>query len=330
MNSDYKIWKKARNKIIFKLILYFLVVCLFMLATSLLLSLDFLKTYETHVRSTFLYVSLGEIFLWLMVYLAISTGKRWTRWLYWLAFAVQASFICLPVSAMGQDMSHALVYLAWIFCMFIQLVIELQMGLSLYRGRSAKIYFDHILEVYDDEPEVEIEHKPAQPVSQPTDRKKSPEPVEEVPAPLTWPQAAFRLGICVYGELIVFPIIVQMFQGWFSSMDMRSVFATRDMFLICIFSAFVWTVPIFFLYYSQKSSKKVLWGSIALEAVFALWYGTRLLEYWNSGQYPSRVFILFIILNIVRYALIGTVIAPVLKGEAVPGQKVEDDLDLKL
>lgn len=320
MNTDYKIWKKARNKMVAKLMLYFLADCLFVLGSSALLSLDFLKTYETMVRPQFLYVSLGEIIVWLLIFLALSVGKAWVRWLYWLAYGLQAAALYVPLKMMGSDASHVLVYLVWIFCMFIQLAVQLQMGLSLWRGRSAKIFYDHVLEVYDDEPMLE---------PQPVVRKRQPEAeeVQEEPveaAPLTWPQVSLRLGICVYGELILFPMAVQMFQGFFSSYNMQNVFATRDMFLICIFSAFVWTIPIFFLYYSQKSTKRMIWGTIALEVCFALWYGTRLLEYFHAGQYPNRVFILFVAINIVRYALIGMVIAPVLKGEAVPSGKEEE------
>lgn len=326
MNTDYKIWKKARRNITAKLVLYFLMNCLFVLGTSALLSLDFLKAYETAVRPQFLYVSMAEIFVWLVLFLALSLGKGWVRWLYWVVYALELAALYVPLRLMGTDPGHVLVFLAWIFCMFIQLAIQLQMGLDLWRGRSARIFYDHVLEVYDDEPVLTEEIQPLPQRETKAEEEEMTEEEETIePAPLTWPQVSFRLGLCVYGELILFPMIPQIFQGYFSSFNMQSVFATRDMFLICIFSAFIWTIPVFFLYYSQKSSKKVIWGSLALEACFALWSGSRLLEYYQSGLYPDRVFILFVALNIIRYALIGMVIAPVLKGEAVPGSVDEEE-----
>ena len=55
---------------------------------------------------------------------------------------------------------------------------------------------------------------------------------------MTLPQLSVRLGIIIYGELILFPILIQIFSNLFASLDMQKVFATKDMFMLCIFTAF--------------------------------------------------------------------------------------------
>ncbi len=54
-------------------------------------------------------------------------------------------------------------------------------------------------------------------------------------APMTLPQLSVRLGIIIYGELILFPILIQIFSNLFASLDMQKVFATKDIFMLCIF-----------------------------------------------------------------------------------------------
>lgn len=122
-----------------------------------------------------------------------------------------------------------------------------------------------------------------------------------------------KLGICVYGELIIFPIIVSLFSDYFVSTDMKSVFATRDIFILCIASAFIWTFAIFFLYYASSQSKKAVLGCWIGEIAVNCWYIPKMIGYIHSTMpaYPSQVFIFFIILDIIRYALIILTISPI-------------------
>lgn len=330
--DDRKIYRKARNHVVWHLIFYFLLVCVFVIGTDLVLNLDFLKFEETGLHQTFILVSLTEIFFWLLLFLGLSTGQKWIRWLYWVMYLLEVATFWIPVQAMMKDWTHIFVYLTWMFCLFIKLAILMQTGLYFHQNRWARVYYDHVLEVYDDDPledaravRAQTITRSAEPASVTTARpaaqsartQSAPEPEEKAEKPLTWPQVSVRLGICIYGELVVFPIFVQMFQGWFSSLDMRSVFATRDMFLLCIFTAFVWTIPVFFLYYSQKGCRRVIWGVIGAEVLFSAWFATRLMAYHDTGLYPDRVFILFILLDIIRYGLIGAVISPLLMGKAI-------------
>lgn len=348
--DDRKIYRKARNHVVWHLIFYFLLVCVFVIGTDLVLNLDFLKFAETGQHQTFILVSLIEIFLWLLLFLGLSTGQKWVRWLYWVMYILEVASFWIPVRAMMNDWTHIFVYLTWMFCLFIKLAILMQTGLYFHQNRWARVYYDHVLEVYDDDPLDDARAVPARTIArtpaaayvQPANpaeaaqvRQTAAEQHQSMDAipeekPLTWPQVSVRLGICIYGELVVFPIFVQMFQGWFSSLDMRSVFATRDMFLLCIFTAFIWTIPVFFLYYSQKGTRRVIYGVIAAEVLFSAWFATRLMAYHDTGLYPDRVFILFILLDIIRYGLIGAVISPVLMGKAKRDPHHRQDMGLRL
>lgn len=338
--DDLKLYRKARNHVIWHLIFYFLLICVFVIGTDLVLNLDFLKFSETGMHQVFVMVSLAEIFLWLLLFLGLSAGKAWVRWLFWPLYVLEIASFWIPVQAMMKDWTHVLVYLTWMFCLFIKLAILMQVGLYFHQNRWARIYYDHVVEIYsDDDPLADARAVPARPAldrqpaaaAGPVKASRQPEEAPAASQPLlTWPQVSVRLGICVYGELVVFPIFVQMFQGWFSSLDMRSVFATRDMFLLCIFTAFVWTIPVFFLYYSQKGTRRVLWAVMGCEVLFSIWYVTRLVAYHDTGLYPDRVFILFIVLDIVRYGLIGAIISPVLMGKAVRDPHHEKDKEIEL
>ena len=84
--DDRKIYRKARNHVVWHLIFYFLLVCVFVIGTDLVLNLDFLKFEETGLHQTFILVSLTEIFFWLLLFLGLSTGQKWIRWLYWVMY----------------------------------------------------------------------------------------------------------------------------------------------------------------------------------------------------------------------------------------------------
>lgn len=128
---------------------------------------------------------------------------------------------------------------------------------------------------------------------------------------------AVRLGICVYGEMILFPILVSIFSDYFVSSDMKNVFATRDIFLLCIASAMIWTIAIFILYYAPAWSKKAVLGCWLGEVLVNVWYIPRFLGYYHSISitWPIQVFIFFAILDLLRYALILLVSLPVFQNK---------------
>lgn len=121
-----------------------------------------------------------------------------------------------------------------------------------------------------------------------------------------YPRTALRLALVVYGELICFPIGVHIFQNSFVSIDNSSVFAINLMFTLCILTAVVWTLPIFFLYLKQPGVKKMIWGAAAAQLgvlAFGCWV---LYGHYKSETviYSDKVFTLFAMLEVLRYGLL--------------------------
>lgn len=141
-------------------------------------------------------------------------------------------------------------------------------------------------------------------------------------------RAAIYLGAAVYGEMFIFPVIVSNFKDFFASTDMKSVFATRDIFILCMASALIWTVAILFLYYASAKSKKVILGCWVAELVVNAWYIPRFIGYYTSGTpaYPLQVFIFFAILDLIRYAFIIMALYP-LKDAWVKEKKTGSSAD---
>lgn len=145
-----------------------------------------------------------------------------------------------------------------------------------------------------------------------------------------YPKLALRLGAVVYGSLIFFPILVQIFQDMFVSTDNQQVFATRLVFTICIITAVLWTIPIFFLYLKEPFSKSCCWICLGLEVIAAVWFGFQLYGYNHSEtvQYGWQVFLYLIVLDVVRLALLAWAVWPVFTLPA-PRQD-EDELEARL
>lgn len=145
-----------------------------------------------------------------------------------------------------------------------------------------------------------------------------------------YPRLALRLGAVVYGSLIFFPILVQIFQDMFVSIDNQQVFATRLVFTICIITAVLWTIPIFFLYLKEPFSKSCCWICLGLEIIAAVWFGFQLYGYSHSEsvQYAWQVFLYLIVLDAVRLSLLAWAVWPVFTLPAP--QQDEDELEARL
>ncbi len=123
---------------------------------------------------------------------------------------------------------------------------------------------------------------------------------------------AMRMAAVVYGELVLFPILINLFQNNFVSIDNSSVFAINLMFTLCILTAVVWTLPIFFLYLKQPGVKKILWGAALFQvgvAAFGLWM---LHGYYDAQtiHYADKVFTYFLMAEVLRYGLLIAGIFP--------------------
>ena len=143
-------------------------------------------------------------------------------------------------------------------------------------------------------------------------------------APMTLPQLSVRLGIIIYGELILFPILIQIFSNLFASLDMQKVFATKDIFMLCIFTAYIWTIPLFYMYYNQKATKKIIACCMIGEFIRILVYLPTFMNYYKSQEYPLRVFIFFVILDLIRLVILFVFAIRVLQSKQEYAQKPRD------
>ena len=141
---------------------------------------------------------------------------------------------------------------------------------------------------------------------------------------MTLPQLSIRLGIIIYGELILFPILIQIFSNLFASLDMQKVFATKDIFMLCIFTAFIWTIPLFYMYYNQKATKKIIACCMIGEIIRILVYLPTFMNYYKSQEYSIRVFIFFIIIDIIRLVILFVFAIRVLQSKQEYAQNPRD------
>lgn len=148
-----------------------------------------------------------------------------------------------------------------------------------------------------------------------------------------YPRMAIRIAAVVYGELILFPTIVHIFQDNFVSMDGKSVFALNLMFTLCILTAVLWTLPVFFLYLKQPGCKKIVWGAGVGQILIAA-FGSWMLSRYGSNEdilYPAKVFTLFLILEVMRYGLLIVGVAPAFKlpeiHDSHSGKDIDEDED---
>ncbi len=144
---------------------------------------------------------------------------------------------------------------------------------------------------------------------------------------LSYKKLAIRLGIVIYVSLGLFPILVQIFHSLFASNDYEHIFANQDLFIACMISAIVWTVPILFLYFNHPRSKLTVKICFAIEFLRIALYCPSFIGYFKSEEvsYSVRVFIFFILLDCIRYIFLFTSIRPIFKLD-VP-EAVNDDED---
>lgn len=130
---------------------------------------------------------------------------------------------------------------------------------------------------------------------------------------VNYPLLAVRLGLVVYGELILFPIFTELFRSMFMSADGQYSFATTGIFTLSIISAAIWTIDIFFLYLRQPASRKVILGSLAAEVLINAFYYFVTLRNIMAGDviYSSHVYTIFTVVDLARYPLILWAIWPI-------------------
>lgn len=319
------LYQKAKQKITIHLILYFAILCIyFFLMAYLFSNINFLKVDDPSFHSMLLKLTAGQLILYGITFVLLSLGNKWFRILYWIDLVITLLLIYFPIHLLLSNLKNILPFFILIACMLLKTVALSQIGGYLKNSRWCKIYYDHTIELDDEDDDwVEkqtknvdynkIKEKYAKEMEQ--DEQDDEDEYETEKAPMTLPQLSVRLGIIIYGELILFPILIQIFSNLFESMDMQKVFATKDIFVLCIFTAFIWTIPLFYMYYNQKATKKIIACCMIGELIRILVYLPSLMKYYNSHEYSIRVFIFFILIDIIRLLILFTFAIHVLKSE---------------
>lgn len=319
------LYQKAKQKITIHLIVYFAILCIyFFLMAYLFSNIEFLKVDDPSFHSMLLKLTAGQLILYGITFILLSLGNKWFRILYWIDLVITLLLIYFPIHLLLSNLKNILPFFILIACMLLKTVALNQIGGYLKNNRWCKIYYDHTIELDDEDDDwVEkqtknvdynkIKEKYAKEMEQ--DEQDDEDEYETEKAPMTLPQLSVRLGIIIYGELILFPILIQIFSNLFESMDMQKVFATKDIFVLCIFTAFIWTIPLFYMYYNQKATKKIIACCMIGELIRILVYLPSLMKYYNSHEYSIRVFIFFILIDIIRLLILFTFAIHVLKSE---------------
>ena len=326
------LYQKAKHKITIHLILYFILLCIYFLAMSYLFSsMEFLKVDNSAFKSMLIKLGTGQILLYGITFILLSTGKKWFKILYWIDVVISLLLIYFPVKMLMTNLSMLLPFFVLIACMLIKTIVLCQIGGYLKHNRWCKIYYDHTIEL-DDEDDDWVE-KQTKNVDYEKIKDKYEKEFEESDqedeyvtekAPMTLPQLSIRLGIIIYGELMLFPILIQIFSNLFESLDMQKVFATKDIFMLCIFTAFIWTIPLFYMYYNQKSTKKIIACCMLGEIIRILLYLPKFMGFYKSNEYSIRVFIFFVIVDIIRVAILFIFAIHVLKSKQEYAQNPRD------
>ena len=317
MNQDLTIYKKAKIRVRLHLLFYFLIY-MALFALTFYLIRDELVANPVFFKM-FMMISAGQLIIFFLLFVLLSFGNRWFRFLYWLFIPVLFGLLLVPVQFALGDLSHYLPYGIYLFFMVIKLMFSIQIGIYLFKNPFCKTFYTKSIEINDDDYDLNLKDQQPQQIiyeyddDEPEIVLKPEEEAAPKPIPLTYPQIAFRFGICVYLSLIVFPAFCQIFSGLFMSMDMQSSFAAKEIFIHCIFSAFIWTIPVFYLYYNQPNSQRCIYICGAVEFILVFWYLYRLKSFMNLDAYSLRVFILFVILDLIRYVAIIYFLKPVFK-----------------
>ena len=319
--NDAMILNKSKNRVLAHLIFYFIFICAYDVMTYYVLTLDFFA--NTGFAYVYLGLALAQVLIFLIAFGLLATGQKWTRVVYWFAYLANLALFYVPIHALLQNLSQFLTLGTCLALLFVEALILFRIGMYFHHNPYCRIFYDHILSEEIEQKFMAAAPKERKLVFDQTTTASTPgvapvqeiveeEVEEEVKEPLTYPQMAFRLGLCVYGELIVFPILCTLFSSFFASFDLQQVFAVREMFMLCIFSAFIWTIPVFYLYYDQPRSKTIVWGCLAVEALLLIWTGSRLYGYWASDLYPLRAIVLFGLLDLARLGILVYFAKPVL------------------
>ena len=204
--NDILIYKKSKNRVIAHEIFYFIFICAWNMLTYYVLSLDFFS--NSVFAYTYVGIGLAQTLIFGVAFGLLLTGKKWSRIIYWVAFAGNLALFYIPVKALLNNLAQFMTYGACLGLMFIEMLILFKVGLYFYQNPYCRIFYDHIVSEELEEKfavqvrerkltlqETAVTNKAGQPQETIVEQESVEE--QEQPEPLTYPQLALRLGICV-------------------------------------------------------------------------------------------------------------------------------------
>lgn len=373
-SQDYIIYKKSKRRVTLRLIATYIFLCAYFVGVYYLMHLDFFTVEQSTFDIILIGGMIAQLCIFSILFMMLSTGKKAYRILYWITFIMELILFYYPISELIDHTESLPGYLLIIVCMLIKVWVLWKFGAYLQKNASAKVFFDHVIEVTNDgryeeplfdedletpeqivlEPEEEDFDQPVETETiddEPTLTNQQPviesAPVHtetadhtkhkhittddiafmELTSEKQYPHLAIRMALIVYISLMVFPILTQVFSSFFYSNDNTTVFASHDMFMACVITAMVWTIPILYLYYNHPASKKIIMVCFGIEIVRVLIYLPTFIGYMTNTEvtYPLRVFIFYILLELVRYVLLFLAARPVFR-LPIP-EKTDDEED---
>lgn len=340
-SQDAFLYKKCKQRVSRKLFLTFAFLILYCVGVYIGFDIALLQVDSNGFTILLATVLLVQLCIYSILFLLLASGSKIYRILYWFAFLFSVILIYVPVSSMLQDTEHFLSYILLIICMLCKLNVLYHFGHYLYRNPCAKVLYDHVIEVDENgqfqdkrfekdirKAQKKLNKKPQTLPDTFTDMDSEipimdmdENPNEELFIPkdpyegLTYQKLSIRLGLIVYVSLGLFPILVQIFHSLFVSTDYQQIFANRDIFIACMVSAIIWTLPVFFLYYNHPKSKLSVKCCGAIELARILIYLPTFIGYFRleDTSYPLRTFLFFILLDMIRYFFLFRTIYPIFK-----------------
>lgn len=324
-SQDQLIYDKARTKVNKRNTMALLFMSIYHLTIFIVYQFNYLTSFHTNFKTIYLACAVSQICLFGVIFLLLSYGKKIFRMFYWLAYLYSIVLLYVPIYYLQNDYFHWQAYLAWIGSSLLFILFEKKFGNSLKTNKWCKIYYDYEIVIDENTDESEIQDIF---LSESSFQEEN-EDIQEEKEPLTLPELSMRLGISIYASLMIFPIFLTIFSEWFASIDLKTVFATKDLFIFCIFSALIWTLPVFFFYYNHPASKKLTILCLAFETIRILIYSKTFIGYIQSNMYPIRVFILFILIDMIRYCILIHSLSPIFKMEMPESFEQDDENEYK-
>ncbi len=324
--QDEIILKKSKRRLRMRLIATYIFLIVYFIVVYIVTNIDLFKVSDSMFRVFFLIMAFTQLVIFALLFIMLDSGEKKYRTLYWIVFFLELVGFYYPLSSILSS-SSVLGYTILTIFMIVKTYVLYQCGKYLQTNPSSMVVFEHTIEVdedgeYEEElfnedlnEEVPVYYHDEDPVRMPSESLLEEE--EEEYVEYTYPQLAVRLGICIYGSLMLFPILTQIFSSFFMANDMKHIFATQDGFMLCLFTAVIWTLPLFYLYFDNAKSKRIVILCLFAEVIRLALYIPTFISYIRGDEttYPVRVFIIFGVMQIIRYALLIYVIKPIFEIE---------------